>query len=72
MGAATILGAFLMLPGISAQGRVFVFDEEVIEGRIEKPEAFYILSPSSLEYDAIEVEASFLEELYRTVTEVPF
>lgn len=72
MGISALLSALLVLPGISAQGRVFVFDEEVIRGEIEKPEAFYILSPSSLEYDALEIEASFLEELYRTVTETPF
>lgn len=56
----------------SAQNRVYVFEEETIQGTIEKPEAFYILSPSNLDYEALEAEESFLEELYETVETEPF
>lgn len=55
-----------------AQGRLLVFEEEVIQGEIDKPEAFYILSPSNLEYESVPPEESFLEELYETVDEAPF
>lgn len=50
-----------------AQGRVIIFDEEAIEGEIEKPEAFYILSPSNLEYEPVDPERSFLEALDESV-----
>lgn len=52
--------------------RVIQLGEEVIEGRIEKPEAFYILQPTNLNYEEAETEESFLPELLRTVEEEPF
>ena len=55
-----------------AQGNIIVFEEETIQVEIEKPEAFYILSPSNLEYRSLDPEESFLEELYETVEEAPF
>ena len=55
-----------------SQDEVYVFEEETIQGTIEKPEAFYILSPSNLDYEALEAEESFLEELYETVEDAPF
>lgn len=52
----------------TAQGNIIVFDDvERIEGQIEKPEAFYILSPSSLDYESLTAEDSFLDRLYETV-----
>jgi hypothetical protein len=68
-----LAGLILMISGsASAQNRVYVFEEETIQGTIEKPEAFYILSPSNLDYEALEAEESFLEELYDTVETAPF
>ena len=72
-GIAGAALAMLVLPSSArAQGTVYVFEEETIQGTIEKPEAFYILSPSSLEYESVEAEESFLPELYETVEELPF
>jgi len=56
----------------SAQGNIIVFEEETIQVEIEKPEAFYILSPSNLDYRSLDPEESFLEELYETVEDDPF
>jgi hypothetical protein len=64
--------AVLVANGAWAQGNVIVFEEETIQVEIEKPEAFYILSPSNLEYQGLDPEESFLEELYETVEEAPF
>jgi hypothetical protein len=64
--------AVLGAQGAWAQGNVIVFEEETIQVEIEKPEAFYILSPSNLEYQGLDPEESFLEELYETVEEAPF
>ncbi|MCB9519358.1 MAG: hypothetical protein H6699_00605 [Myxococcales bacterium] len=55
-----------------AQTNVYVFEESTITGTIEKPEAFYILQPTNLDYQSLEAEASFLERLYRTVEAAPF
>jgi hypothetical protein len=52
--------------------RIIQLEEEVVEGRIEKPEAFYILQPTNLNYESAEPEQSFLPELLRTVEEAPF
>lgn len=73
--AATLLiGAVLLLASAEsrAQGADYVFEAETIRGTIEKPEAFYILSPSSLEYESMDSEESFLPALYETVEEAPF
>ena len=44
--AALLSAAFVMVSGVAhAQNNIYVFEEETIVGRIEKPEAFYILSP---------------------------
>ncbi len=64
--------SFLVSTVSLAQGRVIVFEEEHIQGEIEKPEAFYILSPSNLEYEPVPPEATFLEALYDTLEEAPF
>jgi hypothetical protein len=52
--------------------RVIELGEEVVEGRIEKPEAFYILRPTNLDYESVAMEQSFIPELLETVTEAPF
>ncbi len=52
--------------------RIIELEDEVIEGRIEKPEAFYILQPTNLNYEAAELEESFIPELLDTVEEDPF
>jgi hypothetical protein len=52
--------------------RVIQLGEEIVEGEIEKPEAYYILQPTNLGYEAAELEESFIPELLRTVEEEPF
>lgn len=71
--SALAASAILLAPLLgAAQGTTYTFEEEVIRGTIEKPEAFYILSPSSLDYESVDTEESFLPELYETVEEAPF
>ncbi len=57
---------------LAQDNRILVLEDEVIEGRIEKPEAFYILQPTNLNYENAELTESFIPELYRTVQEEPF
>ncbi|MBA2662520.1 MAG: hypothetical protein H0U74_09520 [Bradymonadaceae bacterium] len=47
--------------------RVIEFEEIVVEGRIQKPEAFYILQHANLNYEALNPKPSFLKELLETV-----
>lgn len=71
--AAGSLAALLV--GISpaaAQQGVINLDETVITGRIQKPEAFYILQHANLNYESLKPKPSFLPELLKTVREEPF
>lgn len=53
-------------------GGVINLEETVIEGRIQKPEAFYILQHAKLSYEALEPDKSFIPELLETVEKEPF
>jgi len=70
--AASSLVVLFIASTAQAQNQVYVFEEETIQGSIEKPEAFYILSPSSLNYESVPAEETFLPELYDTLEESSF
>lgn len=55
-----------------AQQGVINLDETVIKGRIQKPEAFYILQHANLNYEALDPKPTFIPELLKTVKEEPF
>ena len=55
-----------------AQDGVINLEETSIKGRIQKPEAFYILQHAQLDYEALDAKPSFLGELVATVEEDPF
>ncbi len=55
-----------------AQQGVINLDETVIKGRIQKPEAFYILQNADLEYESLDPKQSFIPELLKSVKEEPF
>jgi len=44
----------------------------VIEGRIQKPEAFYILQRSNLNYESLELKRSFIPNILESVKKEPF
>ena len=54
------------------QPRVIQLEEIVIEGRVQKPNAFYILNRSNLGYEVLELRTSFLREILRSVQKEPF
>ncbi len=59
----------------SSQGRaprVIQLDEIRIEGRVQKPNAFYILNRSNLGYEVLDLRTSFVREVIRTVQDEPF
>ena len=52
--------------------RVIRLDEISVEGRIQKPQAFYILPRSNLNYEALDRKESFLPKITRTFEQDPF
>jgi hypothetical protein len=51
---------------------VIQLDEIRIEGRVQKPNAFYILNRSNLGYEVLDLRTSFVREVIRTVQDEPF
>jgi hypothetical protein len=54
------------------QPRVIQLDEIRIEGRVQKPNAFYILNRSNLGYEVLDLRTTFVREIIRTVQHEPF
>ena len=54
------------------QPRVIQLEEIVIEGRVQKPNAFYILNRSNLGYEVLELRTSFVREVVKSVQREPF
>ncbi len=52
--------------------RVIQLEEIRIEGRVQKPNAFYILNRSNLGYEVLDLRTSFLREIVRSVQRPPF
>ena len=69
---ATSTTAALAQGGKKCQPRIIQLEEIVIEGRVQKPNAFYILNRSNLGYEVLELRTSFLREVVRSVQKEPF
>lgn len=52
--------------------KVIELEEIKIEGRVQKPNAFYILNRSNIGYQVMELRTSFLQEIVRSVRHEPF
>ncbi len=70
--AAVLLAAPASAQDRKGSPRVIELDEEVIKGRVQKPEAFYILQHASLNYKRLDPKATFIPELVKSVKEKPF
>jgi hypothetical protein len=71
-GAAAVVPAGAEAQDRKEGAKVIELDEEVIKGRVQKPEAFYILQHASLNYKRLEPKASFIPELVDSVKKKPF
>jgi hypothetical protein len=69
---ATSAGAGAQPQRQRRQPRVIQLDEIRIEGRVQKPNAFYILNRSNLGYEVLDLRTSFVREVIRTVQREPF
>ena len=47
--------------------KVIQLEEIKIEGRVQKPNAFYILNRSNLGYDVMDLRTSFVRDVVRSV-----
>jgi len=75
LGLLLLVGAPSEASAQSAQGRqprVIQLDEIRIEGRVQKPNAFYILNRSNLGYEVLDLRTSFVREVIRSVNDEPF
>jgi len=70
--AVVVASGMFMAPGAMAQDGVITLDDTVIKGRIQKPEAFYILQHANLNYEVLDLKQSFVEEIKETAKEDPF
>lgn len=52
--------------------RVIQLEEVRIEGRVQKPNAFYILNRSNLGYEILDIRTSFVREIVKSVQRNPF
>jgi hypothetical protein len=52
--------------------KVIQLEEIKIEGRVQKPNAFYILNRSNIGYEVMELRTTFLQEVVRSVRREPF
>jgi len=52
--------------------RVIRLEELKIEGRIQKPQAFYLLQRSNLNFDDLARDERFLEKVVESVEKAPF
>lgn len=76
-GLAALVAAACLVPvSIPAQpkgrGRIIQIEALRIEGRIQKPEAFYILQRSELNFKGLEPKKSFIPEIIKSVEKEPF
>lgn len=78
---AVFLGALaLLLTAVPARaadapkgkGKVLKLDEINVEGKIQKPQAFYILPRSNLNYSALDKAESFLPKIKKATQAEPF
>ena len=52
--------------------KVIKLDTLTVEGRIQKPEAFYVLPRSSLNFDELQKTESFVPKIEKSVQKDPF
>jgi hypothetical protein len=56
-----------------AQGKNVIRLEAIkVEGRIQKPQAFYILQRSTLNFENLELKQSFIPKVLKSIDKEPF
>jgi hypothetical protein len=73
----SILFFWVGVTTVSAQGRrsgrrVIRLEAIKVEGRIQKPQAFYVLQRSSLNFEGLELKQSFIPKIVKSIEKEPF
>ncbi len=55
-----------------AKKRVIRLESIKVEGRIQKPQAFYILQRSNLNFEGLDLRQNFLPKIVQSVDQKPF
>ena len=55
-----------------AQRKKIVLGEITVEGRRQKPQAFYILQRQNLNFDGLELKKSFVPKIEKSAEKQPF
>ena len=66
------VGLLLAATTVGAQRKVIRLEAIKVEGRIQKPQAFYILQRSNLNFEGLELKQSFLPKIVESVEKHPF
>ena len=70
---ALSLGVVVLFPGDAyAQRKTISLDEIVIEGQIQKPQAFFILPRTSLNFEDLERREDLKARIIKSVEKAPF
>ncbi|MGQ0507462.1 MAG: hypothetical protein ACT4TC_19320 [Myxococcaceae bacterium] len=64
--------AFAQSAGNTKKKKVIRLDAITVEGRIQKPQAFYILQRSNLNFDELNRTESFVPKVVKSVDKDPF
>jgi hypothetical protein len=78
MFVVTLLGGLVLLffpsdaDAQQTQKGVIRLEETVIEGRVAKPNAFFINTRQALVYESMEIKESFVSEIVDAVEQGPF
>ena len=72
--AALVLMLVLSASGFAQakKKKVIRLDALTVEGRIQKPQAFYILQRSNLNFEGLELKNSFVPKIIKSVDQAPF
>ena len=73
--ACAVLASLILTSDVlwAKAGRKVIRLEAIkVEGRIQKPEAFYILQRSNLNFEALELKESFIPKIVDSVNHKPF
>jgi hypothetical protein len=70
--AALVGGSIFGARPAQAQRKTITLDELVVEGNIQKPEAFFILPRTSLNFDGLERRADLKSKILESVQKQPF
>ena len=72
LSLAPVSGTPAFAQGTAKKKKVIRLDAITVEGRIQKPQAFYILQRSNLNFEELNKTESFIPKVVKSVERDPF